>query len=346
MVRRRSVALPSLFPWPRSRHRDLTGWPLSSPVLPSSDHSASPYLSRLGWSLRFRCGIKREALPRCRHCRVSPAFELDFAATLVFPSGWFLAKPSLAHLCRCSAHSPSKLFRHLHRQPLEAARKKTERRTPAFITDHGSVPGDVRVPPLDACSDVPLHRRRNLSSFSFPCTHPSPASSWTALRQWGERHVSFALSEFSLPRSVREYIIHLCNLCLIGRSCSNLVVESRDEIQFKGGRLWRPRFSAGFINPNDPVNWVDSGQTTVNLGHHLEKHHRQPLMTPLVNLGQPLVKTLLKTPWTPFDHLMSSETFAVFSKFHLNTSKSSNVKVVYFVEGHNFHVEWHLSFEA
>jgi hypothetical protein len=29
-------------------------------------------------------------------------------------------------------------------------------------------------------------------------------------------------------------------------------------------------FSAGFINPNDPVNRVDFGQTTVNLGHHLE----------------------------------------------------------------------------
>jgi hypothetical protein len=28
---------------------------------------------------------------------------------------------------------------------------------------------------LDACSDVPLHRRRGLPSFSFPCTHPSSA---------------------------------------------------------------------------------------------------------------------------------------------------------------------------
>jgi hypothetical protein len=41
---------------------------------------------------------------------------------------------------------------------------------------------------------------------------------------------------------------------------------------------------------------------------------------------------------------MSPETFAAFSKFHLNSSKSPNVKVVYFVEGHNFHVEWHLRF--
>jgi hypothetical protein len=43
---------------------------------------------------------------------------------------------------------------------------------------------------------------------------------------------------------------------------------------------------------------------------------------------------------------MSAGTFAVFSKFHLNTSKSPNVKVVYFVEGHNFLVEWHFCFEV
>jgi hypothetical protein len=38
---------------------------------------------------------------------------------------------------------------------------------------------------------------------------------------------------------------------------------------------------------------------------------------------------------------MSSGTFATFSKFHLNTSKSTNMKVVQFVEGHTFHVDWH-----
>jgi hypothetical protein len=41
---------------------------------------------------------------------------------------------------------------------------------------------------------------------------------------------------------------------------------------------------------------------------------------------------------------MSSGTFAVFSKFHLNTSKSTNMKVVQFVEGHNFHVDWPFKF--
>jgi hypothetical protein len=41
---------------------------------------------------------------------------------------------------------------------------------------------------------------------------------------------------------------------------------------------------------------------------------------------------------------MSPETFAAFSKFHPNTSNSPNVKVLYFVEEQNFHVEWHLRF--
>jgi hypothetical protein len=42
---------------------------------------------------------------------------------------------------------------------------------------------------------------------------------------------------------------------------------------------------------------------------------------------------------------MSSGTFAAFSKIHLNTSKSTFMKVVQLVEGHNFHVDWHLNFE-
>jgi hypothetical protein len=41
---------------------------------------------------------------------------------------------------------------------------------------------------------------------------------------------------------------------------------------------------------------------------------------------------------------MSPGTFAAFSKFHLNTSNSPNVKVVYFIGEHNFHVEWRLRF--
>jgi hypothetical protein len=41
---------------------------------------------------------------------------------------------------------------------------------------------------------------------------------------------------------------------------------------------------------------------------------------------------------------MSSRTFAAFSKFHLNTSKSTFMKVVHLFEGHNFRVDWHLQF--
>jgi hypothetical protein len=238
-------------------------------VLPLSDRFASPYLSRLGWPLHFRWGIKGKPFrsvvitkSRLLPSSTSPLFFVSLR--LVF--GQPATSPSL------SSAPPTRRasrFCRLRRQPPEEARKKTERRTPACIADHASVSGDVRVPSLDACRDVPLHRRRNLSSFSFSCTHPSPASSWTTLRQWGEHHVSFAPSEFSLPRSVSDYIFHLGNLCFIRRCCSNLVVESRDEILIKGGRLRRPRFSTGLINPKDPVNRVDFGQTTVNLGHHL-----------------------------------------------------------------------------
>jgi hypothetical protein len=69
-----------------------------------------------------------------------------------------------------------------------------------------------------------------------------------------------------------------------------------------------------------------------------------PNDTPWSTSGQGLVKTLVK----PLEHPLTflCRPFATFSKFHLNTSKSPNVKVVYFVEGHNFHVEWHLRFEA
>jgi hypothetical protein len=41
---------------------------------------------------------------------------------------------------------------------------------------------------------------------------------------------------------------------------------------------------------------------------------------------------------------MSSGTFAAFSKIHLNTSKSTFMKVVHLVEGHNFHVDGHFKF--
>jgi hypothetical protein len=57
-----------------------------------------------------------------------------------------------------------------------------------------------------------------------------------------------------------------------------------------------PQVFIRVINPNDRVIRVDFGQTTVNLGHHLENITNNPLMT---LIGQPLVK-LVKTPKTPF----------------------------------------------
>jgi hypothetical protein len=97
MVRRRSDALPSLFPRPWSRRWDLTGRPLSSPVLLPFDRSASPYLGRLGWPLRFRWGIKGNppaalllpslACLRARLCRRSCfPFRLVFGHPATSPS--------------------------------------------------------------------------------------------------------------------------------------------------------------------------------------------------------------------------------------------------------------------
>jgi hypothetical protein len=45
---------------------------------------------------------------------------------------------------------------------------------------------------------------------------------------------------------------------------SSFTFESQDEIMFKGGRLWRPRFLISVINANDQISWVkpaDIGQT-------------------------------------------------------------------------------------
>jgi hypothetical protein len=36
------------------------------------------------------------------------------------------------------------------------------------------------------------------------------------------------------------------------------------------GALWRSRFLSSIISDNDRVKHVDSSQTVVNLGHHLE----------------------------------------------------------------------------
>jgi hypothetical protein len=61
---------------------------------------------------------------------------------------------------------------------------------------------------------------------------------------------------------------------------------------------------------------------------------------------KPLVKDRVKPLIKPMDPSTLPRTFVAFSNIDLNTSFSPNVKVVQFVKGHNFHVEWHFKFEA
>jgi hypothetical protein len=61
---------------------------------------------------------------------------------------------------------------------------------------------------------------------------------------------------------------------------------------------------------------------------------------PCRQTGQTLVQRWSK----PLLSLSPPETFAVFSNFLLNTSKSTNIKVVRLFEGHTFHNWRHLRF--
>jgi hypothetical protein len=66
----------------------------------------------------------------------------------------------------------------------------------------------------------------------------------------------------------------------------------------------------------------------------------------MVNIGQSLVKYSQTLTQKPLTCLATPGLLSCSSEFHLNTSNSPNVKVVHFVEGHNFHVERHLRFEV
>jgi hypothetical protein len=125
--------------------------------------------------------------------------------------------------------------------------------------------------------------------------------------------------------------------------------ESTFRVFLSSSISWRaelvtPRFSSGFINPNDrvkPVTLVKRRSTWPSP----RKHHQQPLMT---HFGQPwsTMDNLGQNPLKPLWPSLLPRTFAVFSKLHLNTSNSPNIKVMQFGEGHNFHVEWHLRLEV
>jgi hypothetical protein len=92
----------------------------------------------------------------------------------------------------------------------------------------------------------------------------------------------------------------------MGRLTLILLIESRDEILLKGGRLWRPRFLISIINANGRISQVkpaDFGRTEVNLGHHLENLTDKAYWTPLPSQHTPVVNPWSKTrsnpTWTP-----------------------------------------------
>jgi hypothetical protein len=70
-----------------------------------------------------------------------------------------------------------------------------------------------------------------------------------------------------------------------------------------------------------------------------------PNDTPWSTHGQGLVKTLVKTLEPLLTHQCQPVLLSRSPNFTY-TSNSPNTKVVYFVEGHNFHVEWHCWFEV
>jgi hypothetical protein len=104
--------------------------------------------------------------------------------------------------------------------------------------------------------------------------------------------------------------------------------------------LWRPRFLMTESTGSNLLTLVKPWSTWVITS----KPSQQSLMTLLIKstptCGQPLVKTPVK----PLCLWTLSGTFATFSKFHLNTLVSPNIKVVQFFEGHNFAFGWHFKF--
>jgi hypothetical protein len=85
--------------------------------------------------------------------------------------------------------------------------------------------------------------------------------------------------------------------------------------------------------------WVITSKTLpVNPIEPLDQVSSHPWST----LGQRHGQTPLKSSC----RRMSSGTFFSFSKFHLNTSNSTKIKVVQFFEEHNFRVGWHFKFRA
>jgi hypothetical protein len=117
---------------------------------------------------------------------------------------------------------------------------------PDCVVAHRSDRSDATAPPSSVLRSWICGSTKEPSG--FPENHQKPRELVVASTNhysWGERHASFALSKFSLTRSVSEYVLLLCNPCLVGRFCSNLVVESLDKILFKGVGCDAPGFHPG-----------------------------------------------------------------------------------------------------
>jgi hypothetical protein len=92
--------------------------------------------------------------------------------------------------------------------------------------------------------------------------------------------------------------------------------------------LVRPRSTCVITSKTSPMNPI----------RPLDQVYAHPWSTLGQRHGQ--------TPLNHWRRWMSSGTFAALSKVHLNNSKSTFMKVVHLVEGHNFHVDWHFKFWA
>jgi hypothetical protein len=118
MVRHRSVALPSLFPRPRSRadpYRAPCGNRWIAPRAPTSvswDDRCVP----LDYKKRNPSAVL--PLPSLACSRVRPCRHPYFSFRIVW------ANPLLVHCCCYFAHSPSKLISRLRRPPPEEARRR------------------------------------------------------------------------------------------------------------------------------------------------------------------------------------------------------------------------------
>jgi hypothetical protein len=131
MVRRRSVALPSLFPAATITSSRPHGPTIIEPRVATAGSLRQSLPQSVGMTVVFLLRYKKGNPSAVCYCQVSPIFELDIAAALVFPLRLVFGQP---------ATSPSPLLLHpLIEQAVllsslttsRRSSKKTERRTPA-----------------------------------------------------------------------------------------------------------------------------------------------------------------------------------------------------------------------